>query len=857
MKTTRIFHLFVAILLAAALLPVQAPAQAQSSGPVSIGEDTLFVPGELIIGFSPGLSSSAMDAKAGALAGSVGAQVAKTYDNMALLSLDPDADLNAAAQQVRAQIGVEYAERNYIRRLPTVTQAERVQVDSVTRKLSTGGTLDVSIDRLKSMRSLVRTGGKIRSIPTYPENEWENWGAQRIGHDIIWPEKSSSPWVCVVDTGVDAKHPALKGRVSDGFDFINNDRVAQDDFGHGTHVAGVIVGQVGSGPGPAGISNGNVLAVKVLGAQGWGTDFDVASGIRYCANNSKVKVINLSLGGSLPSYTTYSALDYAVNTMGKLVVAAAGNDSTSVPEYPAAWASTEVDGIDKNGTPINNEVAKGMLSVGAAIPGNYAAAYGQPWGPTWVDANNSGDRQANEEFFSCAARFSNYGRWVEVVAPGEAIWSTVPISYPYYFDYYLSDPSFPVEIPGYDTWSGTSMATPHVAAAAARLWSINRDLSNTGIHDLLIAKGEPLNLAVNTNVVDPTRGFKSSGFPAGSAPFCWPKTGGSYGAEQDMSASVYINLSLAMNRGILTTMAYDSVSGLPLQGAKVQAQDNKTGLIKDTSLVQASLSNPWTDLINLPASEVVATDPSTGAVTEYGAPFYNMRISKPGYTFGYQTYDYAMPVLAGTVIWDPWWGIAAVPPRGKTISVVGQWRHNDYPFGYDQNLPGAGDIDLYLWLPQDQQTIVGPEKYTDVYAINPYSETGTLVSAPFARYHRDGGLNQSGQGGMDWINIETIEIKNRRSSVLYPGEYQIYMTNNTGGNNELNDAYPLVTVWQNGRIIGWSFQGYDQDGNHLVTDPGHCDTGETWWYGGKIAGNRFFPQDACGTVNDLPYWIAP
>ncbi len=844
-KTSKSVYLLALIILVIALVPVQAPVvQAQSSGP-TVSADAQYVPGELIVGFGPGLTSADMDAKASVMAGSVDAQVAETFDSMALISLEPDADLDQAIVQLHAQIGVQYVERNYIRRVPSISRDASYAVDSIQRKASDGKQVEIGVDQLKAMRSQVKSGGRVRTLPTYPSNEWLNWGNFRIGHDIIWSERASSPWVCVADTGVDSNHPDLKGRVVNGYDFINADRVPQDDYGHGTHIAGTIVGKVGKSDGPAGISNGKVLAVKVLGAQGWGTDFDVAQGIRYCANNSYVKVINLSLGGSEPSYTTYSALQYAVNQKGKLVVVAAGNGSTSVPEFPAGWASDTINGIDVFGSmTAANDIHAGMLSVGAGVPNDYFAGYGDPFGPTWVDTNFNNLRDTGEDtYLDCAASFSNYGNWVEVAAPGASIWSTLPVSYPYYSNYYFGDG---VDTPGYATWGGTSMAAAHVSGAAARLWSINRGLDNTQIQDLLISTGDPLNLAVDPSVTQVLTGFDGYGNPVdsnvphGAAPYCWPEASGNYGAAQDMSNSVYINLAKAMDRGILTTMAFDSVTALPIQGAKIKAQDAATGKTAGIALVQASYDYPYTDLINLPA-------------THGDSPVYNLLISHPKYTLGFQMYEFVMPVIPGIASWDPQWGIAAVPPKKSTISVVAQWWYDDCYFGCSG--PTSGDIDLYLWLPDEQNTIVGPEKYwpPDYNTINPFSVTGSLVDAPYARYHRDGGYANTGDpGGLDFVNIETIEIKNRRAKPYYPGDYKIYMTNNNGSEQQLNEAFPFVTIWRSGQIIGWSLKNLD---NTATTQAGYCNTDQNWWYAGSIKGSRFTPEDNCGDSSILPYWI--
>ena len=115
--------------------------------------------------------------------------------------------------------------------------------------------------------------------PTYPDDEFNNWGNSKIKHEIVWINKESSSMVCVIDTGADNGHPDLRGKIINGYDFVNDDRIVNDDNGHGTHVAGTIAAKTGNGIGPAGISTGKVLAVKALNAQGWGTNFDISAAI--------------------------------------------------------------------------------------------------------------------------------------------------------------------------------------------------------------------------------------------------------------------------------------------------------------------------------------------------------------------------------------------------------------------------------------------------------------------------------------------------------------------------------------------------------------------------------------------------
>ena len=176
----------------------------------------------------------------------------------------------------------------------------------------------------------------------------------------------SSVVVAVVDSGVQSNHPDL-GTLVAGYDFVNNDSDPSDDEGHGTAVAGIIAAQGNNGIGIAGVCwKCQIMPVKVIGSDGSGTDSAVANGIIWAANNG-ADVINLSLGGPSYSRTLADAVSYA-QAKNVVVVAAAGNDGSDAPSYPAADS--------------------GVISVGAV--------------------DESDNRYG----------WSNYGSWVQVDAPG-------------------------------------------------------------------------------------------------------------------------------------------------------------------------------------------------------------------------------------------------------------------------------------------------------------------------------------------------------------------------------------------------------------------------------------------------------
>ncbi len=786
MKKTHVVHLLIALLLALSLLPAAAPAQAQAAPAVPEGN---YVPGELVIGFDA--SVKVVMSQATALAGSVDAQVVKVFDQTAVISFDPAADVAAVAARLASQPGVRFVEPNYVRRLPEqlLTSAEPFQLKEVDRKLPNKQKL--TVEELLSMRTVKRTGGKVQVIPTYPNDEFMNWGNAWIGHDIIWPEKKMSPVVCVIDTGVDINHPDLKGRAINGYDFVNDDKIADDHYGHGTHVAGTIAAKVNNDMGPAGISNGKVLAVKVLSDQGWGTSADIAAGIRYCANNKAVKVLNLSLGGSEGSAVEYDALHLAVN-QGKFVAMAAGNASTSELHYPAAFASPlsvpPVGSVDDGGV---NTIHDRMLSVGAIASEE-----------TWVDMDGNGIDDAGEYFEGCAAYFSNYGAWVEIVAPGEDIFSTIPVSYPSVLGQYMmgSDAAY---------LNGTSMATPHVAAAAARLWSLDKKFTNADIAGILMDSGRPVVLAVDPNVVDPTVGSSDSGY-LGEMPFCWPFADVPFTAAEDMEDAVELDLAAAMGRGALTVFPYDAVTGLPLAGAQVAAVDAVTNKVMDIAAVEPPFyAFPAVDLINLPEGPYMA------------------RVKAKGYTAGWQPAAMDLFATPGVFESNSAQHFLVIPPAGD-FQVVSQWDWWNY---FDE-------LDGYLWLPDATPFIVGPEKYGAMYPNNPYSEVGAMWEFPFARYQR---FDEE-----DYQTWEVLSIKRAGSKVKLAGDYQVLFTDN--GDGTLLNQWIKVTAWFNGKAIGGVVRDFTADAcDPLLT--------EAWWHAGTVNGKTFTAVDVCDTTAIWPYVI--
>jgi len=264
----------------------------------------------------------------------------------------------------------------------------------------------------------VKGGKSQRALPA----DQVPWGVRMVYSDQFLTKTSGGDGVnvAVLDTGVLKSHPDLKNRVKDCKDFSNPrsplvDGKCDDKNGHGTHIAGIIVADGGSdGLGVFGVAPAaNLYAYQVCSASGSCWADDVAAAVRMAADNG-ANVVNISLGSDSPSLLIYNAIVYAASK-NVLVVAAAGNDGPYAGsiDYPAA--NKEVVGV-------------GALDINMAVS----------------DWSSRGDNSWTESYVVD-------DRDIEFAAPGVSVESTWKDG-------------------GYVILSGTSMATPHVAGLAVKLW---------------------------------------------------------------------------------------------------------------------------------------------------------------------------------------------------------------------------------------------------------------------------------------------------------------------------------------------------------------------------------------------------
>jgi hypothetical protein len=164
------------------------------------------------------------------------------------------------------------------------------------------------------------------------------WSLSRIGWDQLFGtvNPAGSATVAILDTGVDSMHEDLAGKVLPGtslFDPFSDG--TNDPNGHGTEMAGIVAASADNGIGVAGVGYAgvNVMPVQVLNAQGTGQDSDIIQGIVYAADHG-ADVILMSFSNPGFSQGLQDAIDYAWSR-GAVLVAAAGNDGSSTPHYPA------------------------------------------------------------------------------------------------------------------------------------------------------------------------------------------------------------------------------------------------------------------------------------------------------------------------------------------------------------------------------------------------------------------------------------------------------------------------------------------------------------------------------------------
>ncbi|MCF7841669.1 MAG: S8 family serine peptidase [Lentisphaeria bacterium] len=320
------------------------------------------------------------------------------------LEFNQGTDISAVVAQLEAVQGVEYAEPIYKRQLFVTPNDSLFPVSWHHAKVRSEEAWDLTAGSDTVILAIIDTGIDT-THPDMVDNYWMNPG--------------ENPGNGVDDDG--------NGYVDDGlgWDFSGTESNPDEDNDpshdwwwhpyhaedHGSHVAGIAAASGNNLIGVIGMAyESKIMALKIFPNS---YDDVIVNAITYAADNG-ADVINCSWGGGMNSSTINDAILYARNTKGCLVIAAAGNDASSFPFYPAN--------------------SPGVVSVGATTGSDTRAV------------------------------FSNYGSWVDMCAPGAGIWSA-------------TDPANPFHENLYEAWDGTSMAAPMVSGVAALIRSQFPNLS--------------------------------------------------------------------------------------------------------------------------------------------------------------------------------------------------------------------------------------------------------------------------------------------------------------------------------------------------------------------------------------------
>ncbi|GAA0574503.1 S8 family serine peptidase [Kribbella sandramycini] len=382
----------------------------------------------------------------------------------------------------------------------------------------------------------------------------------QIGAPDAWKAgyQGSGVQVAVLDTGVDAQHPDLVGKIKESQDFSQSATGPADHFGHGTHVAATIAG---TGAGAGGTRKGvapqaELLIGKVLSDDGIGYESWIIGGMEWAADKG-AKVVNMSLGGGPTDGT--DPMSQAINDLtartGTLFVVAAGNE-----------------GRDE--------------SVGT--PGAAAAAL-------TVGAVDRADKLA--DFSSRGPRFGDGGLKPEITAPGVDIVAARAAG---------TAMGSPIDN-NYTAASGTSMATPHVAGAAALLAQQHPDWKADRLKDALTstAKTQPSQsvYAQGAGRVDLTRAIAQQVTASGVADFTGGGASRTITYRNDSSAPVTLALSVAVTN-LDTNKPETDAFGLPASVTVPAHGSTDVPLTLTDGKLERGLHSGW----------VVATGPS-GVVT--------------------------------------------------------------------------------------------------------------------------------------------------------------------------------------------------------------------------------------------------
>jgi subtilisin family serine protease len=387
----------------------------------------------------------------------------------------------------------------------------------------------------------------------FPLAETTPYGISMVQATQVSDAMAGNRKVCIIDSGYSLGHPDLPsgGNVTGVDDPGGAGFWSQDRCGHGTHVAGTIAAVGQNGVGMLGVLPSGVISLHIVKVFGdscvWAYASDLAAGLDQC-RAAGANVVNMSLGGSISSTLERNAFDDAY-AAGVLPVAAAGNSGSTAISYPAGYNSVvSVAAVDQNKAVAsfsqrNADVelaapGVGVLSTVPWFEENSLTTGNVVYSGTWIElAGRTGSGGVsgtlangglcdsvgswNGQIVVCERGILTFSDKVANVQAGGGVAAVIYNNVPGEFLGTLLSPSTTPAIgitqadgqflvanrigqPGsfvsffsetggsYEAWNGTSMATPHVAAVAALVWSHYPARTNVEVRDALNASAEDL-----------------------------------------------------------------------------------------------------------------------------------------------------------------------------------------------------------------------------------------------------------------------------------------------------------------------------------------------------------------------------
>jgi len=623
------------------------------------------VAGQLIVGMRPGADVRGVRAAATALRGTV---VKEITGAAILLDFSSEAATAAAVSALIRRPDVAFVERNGFMSIPP--EATRPNWKGTKQKSEKSDDL----------------GANSVSNDSGVGYQWHHTIIRKTAN--LGALSATPPTIAIIDTGVDYTHPDLRGKVILGKNSVANNGDPFDDNEHGTHVAGLAAARAANGDYGEGVCpNCKILAVKVLGADGFGTFFDIADGMHYAhtkVTTPAVRVINMSLGGS-NSALVATEVDH-IKAAGLVLVVSAGNDNTT--------------------------------SAADAFPG------ADPDTALRVMATEEHDCRAEFSNFSPAATPSQYN----IAAPGFKIVSTKPAA-------------------GYGPLSGTSMSSPMVAGAAALVWGQLPALTRAQLVARLVSNGKAI-----------ACGFAST------------------------------------TRRLDVRKALSGTTETALVGRLL---DPFTGLAPSSPLVPANAR------LFVGAAQVAIDPTNTGGAYEMtGLAAGSGRILK-GDRAGYvnATLRNGIAVGAGSVA-GPFTDALARARATGDVTVTLDWKANQPAVDTSGCIDACNgwELDLIVKLPSGAY-------------IDPFSNTGDLLTSPFVKNPRD--------SLTDSQPLETVVIRGAAAS----GTYRVVV-----------DKFPLGATlfnpnWTNSRASVQLYNGATTLGSFFAAPPASCTTQQYWHVG--------------------------